>query len=191
MPRPSAREKIVEAGTATFHRVGFHGCSVEDITKAGGVPKGSFYNHFESKEALVLEALDRYVESGPHGLLTNKSVPPMKRLKRYFELLAADFADSGYQRGCMIGNLSGELADHNPQVQAKLAAIFTSWAAVVADVVKEGQVAGEINTKLDAKTLAGFLLSAWEGTLLRVRATRDPALLKQFQRAVFDSLLEK
>ncbi len=190
MPRPSAREKIVEAGTATLHRVGFHGCSVEDITSAAGVPKGSFYNHFESKEALLLVALDRYVELGPHGTLTNKSLGPIKRLRRYFELLAADFIASDYQRGCMIGNTASELADHSPQVQEKLAALFSGWAETVASVIKEGQSAREIGSTLDAKTLAGFLLSAWEGTLLRVRATRDPALLKQFQRATFDSLLK-
>ena len=190
MPRPSAREKIVEAGTDVFHRVGFYGCSVEDITKTAGVPKGSFYNHFESKEDLLVESLDRYVEGGPHGILTNRSVPPVKRLKRYFELLAADFVKSNYQRGCMIGNLSGELADHSPKVQAKLGAIFEGWAASLTDIVKEGQASGEISSSLDAATLAGFLLSAWEGTLLRVRATRDEALLKQFQRATFDSLLK-
>ncbi len=190
MPRPSAREKIVEAGTDTFHRVGFHGCSVEDITSAAGVPKGSFYNHFESKEGLLLVALDRYVESGPHGTLTNKSLGPTKRLKRYFELLAADFIASDYQRGCMIGNSANELADHQPKVREKLAALLSGWADAVASVVKEGQATGEIASTLDAKTLAGFLLSAWEGTLIRVRATRDPALLKQFQRAAFDLLLK-
>lgn len=189
MPRPSAREAIVLAGTRTLHRVGFHGCSVEDITSAAGVPKGSFYNHFESKEALLLVALDRYVESGPHGTLTNESVGPIRRLRRYFELLAADFIASDYQGGCFIGNIASELADHSPKVREKLAALFAGWARSVASVIKEGQSAGEIRTTLDAKTLAGFLLSAWEGTLLRVRATRDPALLKQFQRAAFDSLL--
>ena len=39
-----------------FHTRGFNGCSVQDIVDAAGVPKGSFYNHFDSKEALGVEA---------------------------------------------------------------------------------------------------------------------------------------
>ena len=190
MPKPNVREQLIEAGTAVFHRAGFHGCSVEDITRAAGVPKGSFYNHFESKEDLAVEALSRYVESTPQGVLSNASVPPVKRLKRYFELLAADFVASKYQRGCLVGNLSAELADHSPKVQAKLGALFVSWTKSLAEVVKQGQASGEIQSTLEAATLAGFLLSAWEGTLLRVRATRDERLLKQFQRAAFDSLVK-
>jgi TetR/AcrR family transcriptional repressor of nem operon len=90
----------------------------------------------------------------------------------------------------MIGITATELPGSQPQGSSKLAALFTGWAETVASVIKEGQSAGETSTALDAKTLAGFLLSAWEGTLIRVRATRDPALLKQFQRAAFDSLLK-
>src|SRR5262249_36144959 len=48
MARPSVKEQIVEAGLKTFHEKGFNGCGVQEITACAGVPKGSFYNHFES-----------------------------------------------------------------------------------------------------------------------------------------------
>jgi TetR/AcrR family transcriptional regulator, transcriptional repressor for nem operon len=59
MPRPSAREEIVQAGLKCLVEKGFNAVGVQDITDAAGVPKGSFYNHFESKEALGVEIVER------------------------------------------------------------------------------------------------------------------------------------
>jgi TetR/AcrR family transcriptional repressor of nem operon len=190
MARESLREKIVSAGTTVFHGAGFNGCTVEDITNAAGAPKGSFYNHFKSKEQLLLAAIDRYAAAGRIELLTDESTAPLKRLKKYFELLAADFAASNYERGCLFGNLAAEVADHNPDVQEKLGAVFSGWVELLADVVRKGQRAGTIGAARDARSLAGFMLSAWEGTLVRVRATRDPELIKEFQRVLFGVLLK-
>src|SRR5258706_3284035 len=139
MPRPSTREKIIEAGTALFHRTGFNGCAVEDITNAAGVPKGSFYSHFKSKELLLLESMDRYLVAGNLDRLADRSTPPLRRLKKYFEALGADFAGSNYQGGCLYGNLASEVADHSPEVRAKLGKIFTDWVDLVASVIREGQ----------------------------------------------------
>ena len=64
MARRSMREEIVDAAVAQFHEKGFNAAAVKDITDRAGVPKGSFYNHFESKEALAIVALERYGEHG-------------------------------------------------------------------------------------------------------------------------------
>ena len=53
MAKPSARDRILDAAVQTLHERGFNGCGVQDITDAAGVPKGSFYSHFDSKEALA------------------------------------------------------------------------------------------------------------------------------------------
>ncbi|MDT7633255.1 MAG: TetR/AcrR family transcriptional regulator, transcriptional repressor for nem operon, partial [Pseudonocardiales bacterium] len=60
MPRPSLRENVVAAAVDQFHRRGYQGSGVKDITDAAGLPKGSFYNYFGSKEDMALEALRRY-----------------------------------------------------------------------------------------------------------------------------------
>jgi TetR/AcrR family transcriptional regulator, transcriptional repressor for nem operon len=113
MPKPNVREQIVVAGLEILHRRGFNGCGVQDITDAAGVPKGSFYNHFESKEALGVAVLDRYWQICGEQLrmLSDEPVPPLDRLRRYFESLAGIIAGQGYTRGCLIGNFSIELAD--------------------------------------------------------------------------------
>ena len=189
MAKPNVRDKIVRAGLDLFHRAGFNGSSVEDITDLAEVPKGSFYNHFKSKEDLALAVIDRYVETGPQEMLADTAIPPLKRLKAYFAALGQEFMDSGYNRGCLLGNFSSELADHSAAVRRRLESAFGDWAKSIAGVIKEAQKAGELDSKLKSEQLAGVLLSAWEGALLRARVTGESAPLKEFMGIGFGRLL--
>jgi len=189
MPKPNVREKIVQAGLDLFHRTGFNASSVEDITVLAGVPKGSFYNHFKSKEELAVAVIDRYVEGAEHSILADTAVPPVARLKRYFAALAETFTRSGYKRGCLLGNFSSELADHSARVRPRLEAAFDEWLRQLADVIREAQVAGEVDSKAKPEQLASFLLSAFEGALLRARAANDPAALHDFASIGFSHLI--
>src|SRR5712671_627108 len=135
------RERLLEAGVATFHQRGFNGCSVQDITDAAGVPKGSFYNHFESKEALGVEALERYWQGALDslGLLKDTEQAPVERLKSYFRYLN-DFARKAkYRPGCMIGNLAAEMSDQSSIIQDRLAVILAAWSRGIESCVKEAQ----------------------------------------------------
>lgn len=187
MKTPTVREKLLQAGLDQFHKAGFNGSSVEDITDLAGVPKGSFYNHFESKEDLAAEVVDRYCELGPSALLGDTGVSPVKRLKRYFAALSE--RESGYKRGCLLGNFSSELADHSEAVRRRLETAFDAWVKLVASVIKEAQGAGEVDSKLKPEQLASVLLSTFEGALLRARAANDPKALKEFLGIGFSRLI--
>jgi len=187
MSRPNVREKLLQAGLDQFHRAGFNGTSVEDITDLAGVPKGSFYNHFESKEDLATEVVDRWCELSPRALLGDISVSPVKRLKRYFTALSE--MEPGYKRGCLLGNFSSELADHSEPVRRRLETAFDAWVKLIASVIKEAQEAGEVDSKVKPEQLAGVLLSTFEGALLRVRAANDPKALKEFLGVGFSRLI--
>src|ERR1700739_1838536 len=82
--KPSHREKILTEGVRVVHERGCAGASVRDIVRAAGVPQGSFTNHFVSKEAFCLEALDLYfkdVRAIIQRTLRNDALPPFKRLR--------------------------------------------------------------------------------------------------------------
>jgi TetR/AcrR family transcriptional repressor of nem operon len=189
MAKRNVRDKIVRAGIDQFHRVGFNGSSVEDITDLADVPKGSFYNHFKSKEELALEVIDRYIEQDLCALLGDTGAPPLKRLKSYFAALSQQFVDSGYKKGCLLGNFSTELADHSGPVRRRLEIAFDDWVKKIADVIKEAQKAGEVDSKAKPEQLAGILLSAFEGSLLRARAAGDSTALREFMGIGFGRLI--
>lgn len=188
MPRPSVREKIIDSGLQQMHRLGYNACSMDDIANHAGVPKGSLYNHFKSKEDLAVEIIDRYVSAAPNSYLLNTSIAPIKRLKQYFAQLTQSFVESGYRQGCLLGNFANELADHSPIVREKLKLVFDQWTEMLAQVIKEGQAHGDISSSEKPQLLAGFLLSAYEGTLLRARVANDPGVLREFNTIAFKQL---
>jgi TetR/AcrR family transcriptional regulator, transcriptional repressor for nem operon len=186
------RERLLEAGVHTFSKAGFNGCSVQDITDAAGVPKGSFYNHFESKEALGAAALEHYWNDGACDqlqILTCPDLPPRERLRTYFQQVAAEMAKIDFTCGCLIGNMAAELSDHSPVIAAQLSSIFTKWSGRVADCIREAQAAGEIRSDADPLLLATFVLNAWEGAVLRARIEKGDRPLRQFVDTLFTVLL--
>src|SRR5579872_5259713 len=98
MARPSLREKLASSAVDTLHSHGFNGCSIQDITEAAGVPKGSFFNHFENKEDLAIDALHRYLEGTRSDMLFDESVPPVDRLKNHFTYLSERMLSFGFER---------------------------------------------------------------------------------------------
>jgi TetR/AcrR family transcriptional repressor of nem operon len=190
MSRPSLKEQILDAAVETFHRNGFNATSVQDITEAAGVPKGSFYNHFKTKEDLAVDALDRYWQRvlGSLSILDEADTPPVARLKRYFRHLAGVARKHHYQVGCMIGNMSAELADHSPQLRARLAAELATWTRAIEACVAQAQDDGSLRDDIAAGSIAAFLLNAWEGAVIRAKVDRTAASLDAFEAVVFTSL---
>lgn len=191
MPRPSLREQLLAAGVETFHRRGFNATSVQDITDAAKAPKGSFYNHFESKEALAAEAVRKYVENGRARLsiLRDAKLRPLRRLRLYFEGLNDAAAKAELSAGCLLGNFGAELSDQAPLVRKRVGEAFEAWSDAIAAVIGEAQQAGAISGKASPKALAEFTLHAWEGAVLRAKVTRNRAPLDQFVAITFSRVL--
>lgn len=189
MPRPNVREQLIEAGLETLHLHGFNGCAVQDITNAAGVPKGSFYNHFESKEALALQALERFWQNGAsrRALLSDTSLDPVERLRRHFQVLADAVVHHNFQRGCLIGNFSSELPQSR-EIRDHLAAIYAAWTRSIESCVREAEQAGRVQPSLPAADIAAFLVNAWEGAVLRSKVEQDKLPFDQFERVVFASI---
>jgi TetR/AcrR family transcriptional repressor of nem operon len=190
MPRHNVREQIVEAGLKTLLQKGFNACGVRDITDAAGVPTGSFYNHFASKEALGAEIVERYARQNSRRKdLRDKTLPPLERLERHFAGLNQMYADLGYGRGCLLGNFSAELADQSPLIRERLAALSASWTRDIEDAVRDAQADGAISDRTDPADLAAFLLDSYEGALLRARVEKSGGPLDRFVKIAFARLL--
>jgi TetR/AcrR family transcriptional repressor of nem operon len=191
MPKPNVRDEILAAGVDTLHRQGFNATSVQDITDAAGVPKGSFYNHFESKEALGAEVVQRFMENrrARLAILRDGGMAPLTRLRKYFEGLNQVLAKSNYSYGCLLGNFGAELSDQSPLIRERLAKAFEEWSKLIANVIAESQAAGDMSKNFSPKTLAGFFLNGWEGALLRARVDKSRAPLDQFLEVSFTKVL--
>lgn len=191
MSKPNVREQLLVAGLETLHARGFNATGVQDIVDAAGVPKGSFYNYFASKDALGAEVVQLYAAKAEARLrlLQDSSMPPLVRLRTYFEALNRLGVVSGYAHGCLLGNFSTELSAQSPAIRDCLRKVFTDWTAAVAVVIAEAQGAGDVPKTIAAAPLAGFLIDAWEGAVMRSKVERSRAPLDAFLTVAFSKIL--
>jgi TetR/AcrR family transcriptional regulator, transcriptional repressor for nem operon len=195
MPRPSnpeVRRRLLDAGLNLVHARGFAASGIQDITNAAGVPKGSFYSYFPSKEAFGAAILEHYWSDIETRLLPilGEDGSAQERLTRFFHALTDDHEAGDFLLGCLIGNLSLELGGSNEPVRAELVRILDGWNEALTACVRSGQDdARDIRSDLDADELASLLVEAWEGAALRGKVTRSRTPYDRFEAVTVPALL--
>ena len=194
MATKSTRDHLIDVGVGLMHQNGYNATGLTDILKAADVPKGSFYHHFGSKEDFAAAALERYgMREREHAaaVLNDTTIPPLKRLRRYFSDLVRIYGQKGAIPGCMMGRFTLEIAEESPQLRKRISATFDHWQHTIATVIGQAVAQKELPAGTDSELLAGFVLNSWEGALLRSQAEKSNAPLETFMRYVFDGLLTK
>lgn len=195
MPRPAnleTRSRLLEKGGALVSSHGFNATGVQEITAAAGVPKGSFYNYFDSKEAFAVAILTEYWDSvvAAYGsILSEHGTPPRSRIARYFEGLAEFHLRHRYAVGCLIGNMALEVTPTSEEVRAKLAAIYRDWSTALSECLQEAQASGDLAPAKDPKQLAGAMIDAFEGAVMRSKVERSRTPFDSFERVILPSLI--
>src|SRR5579862_6239104 len=140
MPKPSLRDGILDAGLKVMFHKGYASAGVRDIVAAAGAPQGSFTNHFRSKEIFAREVLNRYFEH-TRGLvaeaLNDRARSPRQRLERYLDIMTKRLGADGYTRGCLIGDLSLEIASSSAMLRERLVEIFAEWREPFTECIAE------------------------------------------------------
>jgi TetR/AcrR family transcriptional repressor of nem operon len=188
----STRDHLIDVGLELMRKHGYGATGVQEILHAAGVPKGSFYHHFGSKEEFTAAVLERYAAlEGAHcrEVLGNTRQTPLRRLRRYFEDLVRTAGQTAPIQGCLLGSLSLETAGASKLLQGCLSSNFTGWQAAIAAVLQEAAAKGDLPSSTRPEALAGFLLNSWEGALLRSQADRSDKPLKDFLHYMFEEFL--
>ncbi|MFD6918900.1 TetR/AcrR family transcriptional regulator [Streptomyces sp. NPDC059944] len=166
-----AREKILGAAQSLIELRGYSALGVAEICKAAGVPKGSFYYFFESKEALALAVIDEQWagQKSAWARALGGDEEPLIRLRRLFEVTeAAQLAGQqscGTVSGCMFGNLTLEMSNQTESVRDRLQAIFEEQVGMVESVVAEALARHDIAVA-DSGEAARAVVAQLEGQVL-------------------------
>jgi TetR/AcrR family transcriptional repressor of nem operon len=176
----ATKRRLLQAGTALLLERGYGGLSLQELLDRTGLPKGSFYHHFESKEDMALQAVAAYTNLG-HALLDrcldSHDHPPLARLRLFFDQLGDFYASQGYL-GCLLGALGQELSGVSEPFRRKIEECLASLAGRIADCLEEARAAGELAPETDPRALADVILNTWEGAALRSRLLRSPLPLQ-------------
>jgi TetR/AcrR family transcriptional regulator, transcriptional repressor for nem operon len=185
----STKQRLLEAGMAMLLERGYNDLGIQALLERTGIPRGSFYHHFESKEDFALQVIDLYMTEVHQGLdlcLGDQDCPPLGRVRKFFELSREKYQREGYL-GCLLGGVGQELSGVNEVFRSKIEWCFTVIAERIAGCLQEAQRRGEIPATADPEEMADLLLNCWEGAALRSRLRRDPAPLADILDFYFDS----
>ncbi|MEU8177864.1 TetR/AcrR family transcriptional regulator [Microbispora hainanensis] len=173
-----AKEKILGAARTLIELRGYSALGVAEICKAAGVPKGSFYYFFETKEALALAVIDEHwadQERDWKRILSGEG-EPLERLRRLFEATqAAQRAgqrDCGTVSGCMFGNLTLEMSNQTEAIRGRLQEIFDAQVGMIDAVVVEAKTRGDV-TVADTREAARSVVAQLEGHVLFAKLYND------------------
>jgi TetR/AcrR family transcriptional repressor of nem operon len=191
MRQVNVRDKLLNAALKCFLAQGYKGTTIEDIADTARVFKGSFYNHFKSKEALAIEVVNRYEHDVTASLSLLGPPSPLQRLKKHFEFLATVFEENEYHHGCLMNNFSAEISHTGKPLRRALDEAYIRWFTANAEVVRQAQAEKEINASYHAEQLARFLCNSWEGATNYMKVIRNRKPLNDFFEVTLSSNLLK
>ncbi|QID16595.1 TetR family transcriptional regulator [Nitrogeniibacter mangrovi] len=174
------RDALVRAGLAVLTEKGFVATGIDEVLRQVGVPKGSFYHYFESKEAFGRAVIDAYADYFARKLdraFDAATLTPLARLGAFVDDAAAGMARHGFRRGCLIGNLGQEMVNLPESFREQLQAVFRDWEARLAACLAAAREAGEIPPETDCTRMACSFWIGWEGAVLRAKLERSDAPL--------------
>ncbi|MEW7292404.1 TetR/AcrR family transcriptional regulator [Aquimarina sp. 2304DJ70-9] len=170
------KEDILETGYQVLRKNGYHDVGINQILKEAGIPKGSFYNFFESKEDFARQVVEYYGCNNSNWIKTlfdESTETPINKLKSFYKLLVSYNEQDNYNGGCLVNSMSNEVGRNSDTLAAELDKQFKQWLVIIKDVVKEGQELEEITTKYSSMEIAEYLHSGFFGTFSRMKVTRS------------------
>ncbi len=185
----SSRERLLEVGEQIIRSQSYADCGIKDVLAKADVPKGSFYHYFGSKEAFGIAVARHYNQKqtdAARSHLSDQTRPARDRLQAYFEDARQQMAERNFGDGCLMCNLSTELADQSPVFQEEL---NRHWQELISELSQclDAMDLAEIGLgHLDPESAADWLLSSWSGALTRMKASNNDAPLALFMRTIFN-----
>jgi len=167
--------RLIQTGLALILARGYNGLGIQELLDETGIPKGSFYHHFEGKEDFALQVVDAYMAQA-HALLDATlgalDRPPLERVRSFFEAVREGYAAQGYL-GCFFGALGQELSGSSEVFRHKIEGCMATIASRLATCLEEARERGDIPASTDPAQMANVLVNAWEGAALRTRLVRN------------------
>lgn len=186
VPRPDdfdTREALIRCGVEVLTEQGFMATGIDAILKRVGVPKGSFYHYFASKEAFGLAVLDSYAHYFARRLdrwLLDESLSPLERLAGFVQESKVNIARHAFRRGCLVGNMGQEVSVLPSGFREALENVFLDWQTRLSVCFDAAVAARELPAHTDCSELAAYFWIGWEGAVLRARLVQNAQPLDTF-----------
>ena len=174
------REMIIEKAAKLFNRNGYDGCSLSDIMSATNLQKGGIYNHFRNKDEIALEAFDysygkliQKYRNATHGVTS-----PRAKIEKILDMFSEYYLNPAVEGGCPIANTAVYSADTHPELRKKVSDAVKVLEDYITIKIDDGIALGEFNKGLDSRSVAAFIISSFEGSIILSRVQKNDHFLK-------------
>lgn len=190
MPRAKthSREDALHGAMALFWEKGFHSTSMEELVQSTGVSRYSFYEHFQSKRDLFLEALDHYFRrvTRPQLSILEQDDSGIDELKTFFAKAVMYATSEEGRRGCFLCNTATELAPHDLEVAHKLRGYRDHMLGLFVKTIRNGQGQGRVRKDISLEGVAAELFILMQGMMVLCKIPGSGRLV---EKAVHATLL--
>ncbi|MEN8281426.1 TetR/AcrR family transcriptional regulator [Acinetobacter gerneri] len=180
------RKLILESGFDLVLRKGFVGVGLQEILKNCNVPKGSFYHHFESKEAFGCTLLEHYIQDYQKRLqkLWANQHSAYEKLLSYFDAWIYDpEIQCGWAETCLIVKLAAEVSDLSEDMRLIMDAGTKRLLNNIANLIEQGTQEGSIHIQAQALDVALVIYQMWLGAALLSKLQKEKTPLQQAMQA--------
>jgi len=179
------RMQLIRSGMELLTERGYSATGIDSILKPAGIPKGSFYHYFASKDQFVIEVIRAYAEFFRRLLdthLGNQTLHPLDRISAFMQAATEGMARFNFRRGCLLGNLGQEMNALPEHFRFEIESVFADWESRLNECLLEAQSDGSIPASTDTAALAYLFWVGWEGAVLRAKLERSERPVTLFSK---------
>jgi TetR/AcrR family transcriptional repressor of nem operon len=185
----NTRSRILQTARTLYSAHGCDTTTLEDIITAAGITKGAFYHYFKSKESLCEAVMDQVIEDYQQLAATlNNDAEPIDQLREMITKLARLNASGEWVNCRLVLRLSADCHQSHPQVQRRLRDFWHWETSFFEELITRCIAAGQLNSRLDAKTQTHLLLAVMAGAISLNRMEPSEPLLSVLCESVIDLL---
>jgi len=184
------RSKLMDAVLELIWSCSYGSTTIDQICDKAGVRKGSFYYYFESKSDLAVTAMQAQWEKvrAESDSLFSPTVPPLQRLKNYFDMgfrFQSEIKQKyGHVLGCPLFSLGAEVCTQEQALQKKIQEILGYKLKYLESAIRDAHASGLIDAP-DAATKARMIHAYYEGLLTQARIQDDIEVLRDASPGAF------
>lgn len=186
------KQNLLSIGIDMLSKKGYNATGVQELVNAAGIPKGSFYNYFESKEDFAVKVLEKYTKEEilfTEAIIHDKSRTPLQRIEKLIDERIQRVIDSNFSKFCLVTSLGDEMSHVSSLIARSISNSISKLNSPVINCLTEAQHMGEIKLNLDVKQLGEFIENSWRGTIVSVKANKSPELLSSYKKFIMNNLL--
>jgi TetR/AcrR family transcriptional repressor of nem operon len=184
-------DQALDKAIEIFWHKGYNGTSAQDLVTYLGLSRSSLYDTFGDKQKLFARSLQRYQKNAQDQIvkLFDESANIKETLQDIFKQAVIESLEDRITKGCFMVNSSVELAMHDEEIGKIVKNNSQVMEEVFTNAVQKGQSAGDISTKMDARTLARFIFNTYSGIRVLARTgERDKQVYDDIVKAMFSLL---